>query len=296
MISKISEEKFNIPSKSLIASEFNSAKQLINKNALYVFISQSGETADTLLALDYVKQNGGTTLALTNARDSTITRKADYTIFTSAGKEIAVASTKAYNCQILAGIILCNYIFSTKSIINSNTDFIEQKLLQSECEIEKLINRNDEQKLASLFKDVKECFFIGRHYDYVTSKEASLKLKEISYINCSAFPSGELKHGTLALIDNNSIVIAICTSKNQKKKIETSLSEVKSRGATTIILSQLEFDHTICDYQITLPNLDEDIINLISIIPMQKLAYYVSLLKGFNPDKPRNLAKSVTVE
>lgn len=296
MISKLCEEMFKIPSKSLIASEFNSSSQIINKNSLYVFISQSGETADTLFALDYVKQKGGITLALTNAPDSTITRKAHYLLFTSAGKEIAVASTKAYNCQILTGYILCNYIFSQKSKINFSIKEIEKKLQSFSNQLKELINRNDEERLSHLFKDVKECFFIGRHYDYVTSMEASLKLKEISYINCSAFPSGELKHGTLALIDEKSIVVAICSHKNQIKKIETALNEIKSRGATIIIVSQFKFNSLLYDYKLTLPECDNEINNILSIIPMQKLAYYVSLIKGLNPDKPRNLAKSVTVE
>lgn len=296
MISKICEEKYNIAAKCLIASEFNSAKQLINKNALYVFISQSGETCDTLLALDYVKQNGCVTLALTNAPYSTITKKTDYVIYTSAGKEIAVASTKAYNCQILAGNILCYYIFCVKNIINFSLDNIEQSLKNCESEIEKLIERQDEKVLAELFINTKECFFIGRHYDYISSLEASLKLKEISYINCSAFPSGELKHGTLALIDNNTLVVAICSQYSQKKKMETALNEVKSRGAKTIVLSQFSFPSHLTDYYLPLENLNDEVLPYLSIIPMQKLAYYVSLLKGYNPDKPRNLAKSVTVE
>lgn len=296
MISRICEEKYNIPSKSLIASEFNSSNQLINKKALYVFISQSGETADTILALKKVKESGAKTVALTNAIDSTITSKSDYTIYTSAGKEIAVASTKAYNCQILAGVILCYYTFCTKSIINFSLDNFDKSLSESLSMLKCLINREDEYLLANKFQNIKECFFIGKNFDYITSMEASLKLKEISYINCSAFPSGELKHGTLALIKNGSLVIAICTDINQKKKIETSLNEVKSRGAQTIVISQFRFDSSICDYYLPLFEFNEDIINIASIIPMQKLSYYVSLLKGYNPDKPRNLAKSVTVE
>jgi glutamine---fructose-6-phosphate transaminase (isomerizing) len=273
------------------ASEFVN-DSLINKNTLYIFISQSGETADTLLALKKVKDKGIKTLAITNVLTSTISRVANYVLPLFAGREIAVASTKAYNNQILVCYILANYInsFKLKNIFNLN-DF-KNNLENNKKKIIKLIKRKNEKNISNKILEYKNIFFIGKGKDFVSAQEGSLKLKEITYINCSAFPSGELKHGTLALIDNQTLVIVFLTDKENIDSIQASINEIKSRGGKIMLISCFKIKNY--DYYLSIPNI-ESYNDFISIIPAQKIAYYVSKLKNINPDKPRNLAKSVTV-
>ncbi len=282
----------HIPTTSHIASEFCYDNLSITKDTTCIFISQSGETADTIAALKYAQSKGAKCVALTNNINSQIAFLADYTLPILAGVEIAVASTKAYNCQCL-----CLYILSQlfdDSILQTIADTVDYLSLS--------LKNIDSQQISTLADNVKNytsVFFIGRGIDYVTSLEASLKLKEISYINSIACQAGELKHGTLALIDQDSLVVMTITDPALKEKSINALHEIKARDAKVILLSPFEdisFDLGDNDAFISLPDFQPQYLHQVAICNMQLLAYYVSVKKGLNPDKPRNLAKSVTVE
>lgn len=292
MGANIIEKTTKLPAYTHIASEFINNRPLLDKNGLYVFISQSGETLDTLTALRQIKKMGKKVIAITNVLHSRISKEADYVLPICAGKEIAVASTKAYNCQILAMQILAKYI---KNIKNNQKNTIKTLKNRFFDKINAIITSNEPKELALKICNQKEIFFIGKGEDLVTANEASLKLKEISYINCSAFAAGELKHGTLALIDSNSICFIVLTNPKFLSKVEASISEIRARGGKCYLVTQLDINEDVSDYIIKLPNFNSGEIALTSIIFFQLLAYYTSALKGLNPDKPRNLAKSVTV-
>lgn len=271
------------------ASEFVSQRNRINSRSLCIFISQSGETADTIAALKFCRERGALTLTITNVEYSTLAKLSNFVLPICAGQERAVASTKAYFGQclilyILAKVLACqNYIASLK-------------------EFSKVLNYGDDEqieKITNFIYQKNELFFIGRGIDYITCQEASLKLKEISYINSQALPSGELKHGTLALIDKNSIVISVITDRALFKKSINNACEIKSRGGKLILFTSLTVSkeiEEIFDYIFKIKEAPYDFIPLQTIIPLQKLAYFTSLKRGNNPDMPRNLAKSVTVE
>ena len=266
--------------RAYLASEFRYGRELLNKNTLYIFVSQSGETADTIASAKMVKSHKLYTLALTNTPNSLLNRICKNVLPTFAGREIAVASTKAYTCQIWS-----LYLFSL---------YLAGKRLPSEKKIANLPFISFDEAYIKEIVSYKKVFFIGRDLDYITAMEASLKLKEISYINCFAIASGELKHGTLALIDEDAVVIAICTQEKIKTKLLSNLEEIKARGGKVIVVIQFDdFKDFPC---VKLPSFDELFMPIVSVIPMQFLALRICEFFGYNPDKPRNLAKSVTVE
>ena len=266
--------------RAYLASEFRYGRELLNKNTLYIFVSQSGETADTIASAKMVKSHKLYTLALTNTPNSLLNRICKNVLPTFAGREIAVASTKAYTCQVWS-----LYLFSL---------YLAGKKLPSEKKFANFPFIIFDETYIKEIASYKKVFFIGRDVDYITAMEASLKLKEISYINCFAIASGELKHGTLALIDEDAVVIAICTQEKIKTKLLSNLEEIKARGGKVIVVSQFDdFKDFPC---VKLPSFDELFMPIVSVIPMQFLALRICEFFGYNPDKPRNLAKSVTVE
>ena len=281
-----------------IASEFRYSNPNILKNTLCIFISQSGETADTIGALKLSKKLGAKTLAITNVKNSSITYESDYNIYTMAGREIAVASTKAYNSQVALCFLLAAVFSSVK---NKNFNTYKTYLSKINGIFDKnLINNFIEpiKELSEKYHKVKSIYLIGKQLDYLTAMEASLKLKEISYIHCEAYPSGELKHGTISLIEEGTLVICFITQKELVTKTVSALSEVKSRGAKVVLISSQNMnEYSDCyDELINLEDFEEVFMPLVSIIPIQLLAYFISVKLGINPDKPRNLAKAVTVE
>lgn len=290
---KYLQKELAIPASAHIASEFKYNPPIIDKNTLCIFVSQSGETADTIASMHEAKKKHAKTIAIVNSAHSTISRMANISIPIQAGVEIAVASTKAYTNQCATFYLLAKFLSSS----GDKTKHIKQIKQLSKMTKNMLSSPLvDELKiLAKELKNTKNVFFIGKNYDYITACEAALKLKEISYINCSALPAGELKHGTLALVENGVYVIAISTELRLAPKVENATNETLSRGATTLTLSTLnkEFAHSKV---ISLPRTSTELAPIISIIPLWLISYFVSISKSINPDKPRNLAKSVTVE
>ncbi|MDW5298557.1 MAG: glutamine--fructose-6-phosphate transaminase (isomerizing) [Sedimentibacter sp.] len=278
------------PTEVVIASEFIYNMPIITEKPLFLFISQSGETADSRAVLVKVKQMGYKTMTLTNVKGSTLSREADNTLLLYAGPEIAVASTKAYTAQIAVLSILATL---TGNKININ---IFKELSKIAYSMETLCDDKDNYKdLAEKFLiDSRNCFYIGRSMDYFVCLEASLKLKEISYIQTEGFAAGELKHGTIALIEQNTPVIAVITQDNINLNTRSNIKEVKARGAATMVISMRKLSQETD--QIVIDDVNELLSPLAAIIPAQYLAYYAALLKGCDIDKPRNLAKSVTVE
>ena len=291
------EKNCVIPVSVEIASEFRYNMPIVNGDTLCIFISQSGETADTLAALKECKKCGATTIAVTNVETSSITRICDYICPTVAGPEIAVATTKAYVCQVAVMYLISEHIKNMQSGKNINN--VCAKLLQMASHAKEYILSANLDKIAQEFKKLDHAFFIGRGQDFYTSLEGSLKLKEISYIHSEAYPAGELKHGTLALVEKGTLVIAIITDRNLLDKTLNAVHEVRARGASVMIISQFESlkeQSSYYDNFILLPAGDDMYMPLLSVIPTQLLTYYISKAKGLDPDKPRNLAKSVTVE
>ena len=292
------EKLCRIPTEVDIASEFRYRDPIIDEKTLCIFISQSGETADTIAALKLSKEKGAKTLAITNVIGSSITREADYSIYTHAGPEIAVASTKAYTSQVMLINILA--IYFAEILFGENSKLIKdlkQDILDLPKKIEETLKCNEEiKKFAQQIYKEKDVFFLGRGIDETVAKEGSLKLKEISYIHSESYAAGELKHGPIALIENGIIVISIMTDENLVKKTVSNIQEVITRGAKTLVVTNQDIDKNMFDEVITIPKTDCFISPILSVIPLQLLAYYISKEKGLDVDKPRNLAKSVTVE
>ncbi|WP_068267968.1 glutamine--fructose-6-phosphate transaminase (isomerizing) [Caviibacter abscessus] len=300
-IGKYAVEKLaKIPVYTEIASEFRYNCQFIDEKTLVIIVSQSGETADTLAALRQAKQMGAKIFSITNVVGSSIARESDYVFYTWAGPEIAVASTKAYITQLVA-MYLIAMDFGYK---NENLDIKEYKELLNELltlpsKIEKILSEKDKfKKITNRIKDSKAVFYLGRGIDYMSAMEAALKLKEISYIFTEAFAAGELKHGTIALIEKDIPVITIATQENLVDKIFSNIQEVKARKADTISIIKENYTniYNISDEVIIIPDTIDLFMPILSIIPTQLMAYYASILNGNDVDKPRNLAKSVTVE
>lgn len=288
-IGKYYIEKYaNIKTDVYYASEYRYQKNLFTKDTLVILISQSGETADTLAALKLAKENGINTLAIVNRRDSSIAREADSVIYTEAGIEVAVATTKAYLAQVLILLLLA---FKDN---NKETKLLEDLKLLPNL-ITKYINEYDYSNIANILKDKEHIFYLGRGIDYYLSMEGSLKLKEISYIHSEAFQAGELKHGSISLIDKDFGVVSVVTDKTISDKTISNLKEVSARGAKIITITNIK-DNNFADYTILVEDYDEILNPLLVIIPMQMLAYNVAKLRDCDIDKPRNLAKSVTVE
>lgn len=288
-IGKYYIEKYaNIKTEVYYASEYRYQKNFFTKDTLVILISQSGETADTLAALKLAKENGINTLAIVNRRDSSIAREADSVIYTEAGIEVAVATTKAYLAQVLILLLLA---FKDN---NKETKLLEDLKLLPNL-ITKYINEYDYSNIANILKDKEHIFYLGRGIDYYLSMEGSLKLKEISYIHSEAFQAGELKHGSISLIDKDFGVVSVVTDKTISDKTISNLKEVSARGAKIITITNIK-DNNFADYTILVEDYDEILNPLLVIIPMQMLAYNVAKLRDCDIDKPRNLAKSVTVE
>lgn len=296
---KISFEQIcNIPVSVDIASEFRYRNPIIDKNTFCIFISQSGETADTIAALKLAKSKGSVTLAISNVIGSSITREADYSIYTHAGPEIAVASTKAYTSQVVLLNILAIYFAEIlESCSNDEISNIKKDILALPSKVELALDSAKEIQLFAkkIYKE-KDVFFLGRGTDYNTALEASLKLKEISYIHSEAYPAGELKHGPIALIENGITVVSIITDEHLVEKTISNIQEVITRGATTLVVTNRELPSNNIDKIVIVPDTHIFISPIVSIVPLQLLSYYISKEKGLDVDKPRNLAKSVTVE
>ncbi len=292
------EKLCNIPVTVDIASEFRYRNPIIDKNTLCIYISQSGETADTIAALKLAKSKGATTLAISNVIGSSITREADYCIYTHAGPEIAVASTKAYTSQVVLLDILAVYfaeILGTTPILQLQN--IKKEILALPSKIDEALKCSDRIKtFANKIYQEKDIFFLGRGADYNTALEGSLKLKEISYIHSEAYAAGELKHGPIALIENGITVVGIMTDKLLVEKSISNLQEVITRGAKTLVVTNQNLPANNFETIITVPDTDTLLSPILAIVPLQLLSYYISKAKGLDVDKPRNLAKSVTVE
>lgn len=294
----IIEKLCKIPVEVDIASEFRYRDPLIDNKTLTIYISQSGETADTIAALKLAREKGAKTLAISNVIGSSITREADYSIYTHAGPEIAVASTKAYTSQVTMLTLIALYFAEILERGDmEKVEALKKDLLKLPEKAEEILkNTSKIQKFAKRIHKEKDMFFLGRGVDYAVSLEGSLKVKEISYIHSEGYASGELKHGPIALIDTGVTVIATMTDKNLLEKSISNVQEVISRGAKVLAITNQDVEKKGFDTIIKIPEVTTEISPVLSIIPLQLLAYYISTEKGLDVDKPRNLAKSVTVE
>ena len=278
-----------------IASEYRYTDHIYNKKHLIILISQSGETADTLAVLRQAKEQGIPTLAIVNVVGSSIAREADKVLYIKAGPEIAVATTKAYTCQLMILSLIAMYLGIKKGMLKEdvledyrNIDSIIEKLLE---------NTDDALEVAEMIREHNDIFFLGRKVDYALAMEASLKLKEISYLHSEAYAAGELKHGTISLIEENTPVISIITDDSIRLKTISNIKEVRARGALSIIISNEEvLDKDLYNKLIVIPKVNDLVGSVLAIVKCQLIAYYVAKLNGCDIDKPRNLAKSVTVE
>ena len=294
------EKVMRIPVDVDLASEFRYRDPMVDKSTLVLVISQSGETADTLAALREAKRRGARTLSIVNVVGSSIANESDDVIYTWAGPEIAVATTKAYSAQLAVVYLLAIYMGQLNGKLDSQqvASYIAALEKLPEQVEEVLQDKENVQYLASLFFNARDVFFIGRNLDYAMSLEGSLKLKEISYIHSDAYAAGELKHGTISLIENGTLVIALATQNPLVDKMMSNVKEVKARGA--IVLGMAVQGNTqienFADHVIYIPETCDIMLPSLAVIPLQLFSYYVSSMKGCDIDKPRNLAKSVTVE
>ena len=299
LATKATFENFcKIPTEVDIASEFRYRNPLIDEHTLCIYISQSGETADTIAALKLAKSKGAKTIAVANVIGSSITREADYCIYTHAGPEIAVASTKAYTSQVVLLNILALYFAEVLDRVPSSTIVsMKKELLELPKKAEITLRIVAEVKnFANIVYKETDMFFLGRGVDYYVASEGSLKLKEISYIHSESYAAGELKHGPIALIENDVTVIGIITNPNLVEKTISNIQEVITRGAKTLVITNQKINESQFFKVINIPDTEPCLSPVLSIIPLQLLAYYISKEKGLDVDKPRNLAKSVTVE
>ena len=296
----VMEELARVPVRVEVASEFRYRKPILDPHGLVIVVSQSGETADTLAALREAKEQGVKTLGIVNVVGSSIAREADSVFYTLAGPEISVATTKAYSAQLIAGYVLSVQFAKVLGKITEEqySDYIEQ-LHTIPDKIEKIIEDKERlQWFASKQVNAKDIFFIGRGVDYAISLEGSLKLKEISYIHSEAYAAGELKHGTISLIEDGTLVVGLLTQSDLYEKTISNMVECKSRGAYLMGLTTFG-NYAIEDaveFATYIPKIDDHFSASLAVVPLQLLAYYVSVAKGLDVDKPRNLAKSVTVE
>ncbi len=295
------QDALHIPVNAYLASEYQYSSPLADERTLCIVISQSGETIDTLFALRKAKELGAKTVSIVNVVGSAIAIESDDVLYTMAGPEIAVATTKAYSTQLAVLYLLLMYMCEVRHQADEAlTEAHIAALKRLPEQIDKLIAENKEQiqYLASLYFNLHDIFFIGRHLDYALALEGSLKLKEISYIHSEAYAAGELKHGTMSLIEPGTLVIALCTHAPLLPKMISNIQEVRARGAVVIALAREGAPHVAdeADHMIWLPNDDSFTLSSLSVVPLQLFAYYIALFKGCDIDKPRNLAKSVTVE
>ena len=294
------EDLARIPVRVELASEFRYRNPILEENSLVIIISQSGETSDTLAALRLAKSRGVPVLAVVNVVGSSIARAADYVLYTYAGPEIAVASTKAYMVQLCTLYLFAfRLAYARGRLSEAETRRLTAELLRAGEVIQpRLADCEQIKYLASRFVNTQSCFFIGRGFDYALSLEGSLKLKEISYVHSDAYAAGELKHGTISLITDGVPVIALATQKQVYEKTISNAKETKSRGARVILFTTKDVvvPEGVADYVVRLDDYDELLMPLQLIVPLQLFAYYMAVLRGCDVDKPRNLAKSVTVE
>lgn len=301
LIGKYSIEKYaRIPVEADIASEFRYRNPIIDEKTLLILISQSGETADTLAAMRLAKQKGARVMAITNVVGSSVSREADDVLYTWAGPEIAVASTKAYTTQLACMYMIALHLGMLRGTMNEDELAKVQASLKASPEmVEEVIKKESAIKEFAYDKfNVRDVFFLGRGLDYYASLEGSLKMKEISYIHSEAYPAGELKHGPIALIEEGTIVIALCTQTELLEKMMSNIKEVKARGAYVVALAKAS-DTIVekeADKVFYIPDGEDDIAPIPTVVILQILAYYLSVARGCDVDKPRNLAKSVTVE
>lgn len=297
---QVIEKLARVPVEVDIASEFRYKDPILTQDDLLIIISQSGETADTLAALRLAKKKGIHTLAVVNVVGSSIAREADSVVYTWAGPEISVASTKAYSVQLAAMyLIAIKLAHAHKTIDDVTYHNYTEKLLEIPDSVASILEKSDECKhYAAMFVNAKDLFFLGRGLDYALAMEGSLKLKEISYIHSEAYAAGELKHGTISLITDDMPVVALVTQQNLAEKTISNIKETKARGAKVLVFTELsdELFSDCADYIIHLPRIDDLFMPLLAVVPLQLFAYYSSVLRGCDVDKPRNLAKSVTVE
>ncbi len=289
-----------IPVRVELASEFRYRNPILNDNDLVIVISQSGETADSLAALRLAKENGIRTLGIINVVGSSIAREADHVFYTLAGPEIAVATTKAYSAQLIVAYALAiQYAFIRGAIDEERYLGMIAELQTLPAKMERVLDDKERiQWFAAKYSNAKDMFFIGRGIDYAISMEGSLKMKEISYVHSEAYAAGELKHGTISLVENGTLVVGVCTQNRLFEKTRSNMVEVKSRGAYLMGLTSYgnySIEDT-ADFTVYVPKTDEYFMTSLAIIPLQLLGYYLSVARGLNVDKPRNLAKSVTVE
>ena len=294
------EDLADIPVRVELASEFRYRRMSLNKNSLVIVISQSGETADTLAALRLAKEKGIITLAVVNVVGSSIAREADKVFYTLAGPEISVATTKAYSAQLAAMYCLAVQFAKVRNMITEEqyNNYLSELLTIPE-KIQKILQDKERlQWFAAKYANAHDVFFVGRGIDYAISLEGSLKLKEISYIHSEAYAAGELKHGTISLIEPGTLVIGVLTQSDLYEKTISNMLECKSRGAYLMGLTtygKYEIEDQV-NFAVYVPKIDEHFVGSLAVIPLQLMGYYVSVAKGLNVDKPRNLAKSVTVE
>ena len=301
MVGKVAIETLaRVPAEVDIASEFRYRDPILNKDDLVIIISQSGETSDTLAALKLAKSRGVPVLAIVNVVGSSIARAADYVLYTYAGPEIAVASTKAYVVQMcVLYLFALRLAYARGKLEEAETKRLTAELLRAGEVIKPRLDDCEQIKyLASRFVNTQSCFFIGRGFDYALSLEGSLKLKEISYVHSDAYAAGELKHGTISLITDGVPVIALATQKQVYEKTISNAKETKSRGARVILFTTKDavVPEGVADYIVRLDEYEDLLMPLQLIVPLQLFAYYMAVLRGCDVDKPRNLAKSVTVE
>ena len=295
------EDLARIPVRVELASEFRYRNPILDPNGLVIIISQSGETADSLAALREAKERGNRTLGIVNVVGSSIAREADNVFYTLAGPEISVATTKAYSTQLMASYLLAVQFAKVRETISTEKyEQLIQELTALPEKIAKILEDDKEriQWFAAKQANVKDAFFIGRGIDYAVSLEGSLKMKEISYVHSEAYAAGELKHGTISLIEDGTLLIGILTQNKLYEKTGSNMVECKSRGA--YLMGLTTFGHynieDTADFTVYIPKTDEHFATSLAVVPLQLLGYYVSVAKGLDVDKPRNLAKSVTVE
>ncbi|MBR0118812.1 MAG: glutamine--fructose-6-phosphate transaminase (isomerizing), partial [Eubacterium sp.] len=294
------EDLARIPVRVELASEFRYRKPILDKDEIVIIISQSGETADSLAALREAKEHGIKTFAIVNVVGSSIAREADYVCYTLAGPEIAVATTKAYSTQLIVGYLMAIRFAEVRGYLDDEkiNDYIVD-LLKIPGKIQKVIDDKERlQWFASKYANAKDVFFIGRGIDYAICLEGSLKMKEISYVHSEAYAAGELKHGTISLIEDGILVIGVATQSDLYEKTISNMVEVKSRGAYLMGLTaygSYDLEDT-ANFTVYVPKTDEHFAASVAIIPLQLLGYYLAVARGLDVDKPRNLAKSVTVE
>ena len=294
------EELTSLQVRVELASEFRYRNMKLIKNSLVIVISQSGETADTLAALREAKEQGIKTLAIVNVVGSSIAREADNVFYTLAGPEISVATTKAYSTQLIAGYLLAlQFAKAREEITDERYNALLSDIFTIPEKVEKILQDTERiQCYANKLINIKDAFFIGRGIDYAIGMEGSLKLKEISYIHSEAYAAGELKHGPISLIEDGTIVISVVTQKGLTEKTISNMVEVKSRGARLMAVTTAGnyFIEDTAEFTSYVPEIDQLFAGSLAVVPLQLLGYYVSVGKGFDVDKPRNLAKSVTVE